>query len=135
MLNHPDHHPRNITQTWKQHNYNNNSTGLRQLGQLGIYRESVKFLCTCTRQVVHSDGKVGVEEKSIIHKTHQAAYVTSATCPSGSLTKTSCNLKHCTLTVTSTRTYYPKSERRTVTIRSSGIYPANKENNCAHFHL
>lgn len=54
--------------------------------------------------------------------------------PVGVTYNTSCNHKHCTLTVTSTRTYYPTSERRRVTIRSSYIYPANKENT-AHFHL
>jgi len=39
MLNHPDHHPRNITQTWKQHNYNNNSTGHANENSLAIQRE------------------------------------------------------------------------------------------------
>jgi hypothetical protein len=80
-----------------------------------------------------SDGKVEVEGKS--HTWNTSGGIRDLChMPVGVTYNTSCNHKHCTLTVTSTRTYYPTAERHTVTIRSSCIYPANKENT-AYFHL
>jgi hypothetical protein len=125
MLNRPDQHPRNITQTWEKHNYNNTSTGLRQGEKLGIYTERARSSCVpvqdgcCILMARWGWSHTQNTSGGIRDLCHMPVRVTY---------NTSCNHKHCTLTVMSTRTYYPTSERRTVTIRSSCIYPANKEN-------